>query len=290
MIRGSIVAIVSPMYSDGSLDFSSFEKLVKFHCQHETSAIVVGGSTGELATLEEQEYEELVSKSVQFAAGKIPIIAGIGANSTKKAILFSQIAKNAGAIASLSVVPYYNKPTQEGIYRHFSTIADHTDLPQILYNIPGRTVCDMSDETLLRLSKVPNIIGLKDATSDMARAFKLACNVSDDFALYSGDDDTALSFMLLGGDGVISVATNVAPKLMADMCNYALAGEVEKAKAINKRLQALYEVLSLETNPIPIKFLMHAMGLIQDGIRLPLVELSEKYRTVVRAVISGLTN
>jgi len=285
MIIGSIVAIATPMHEDGAIDYKRFKSLVEWHQREGTSAIVVAGSTGESATLEVDEHQKLFACAVEYSDGKIPVIAGIGANSTKEAIHLAQAAKDAGAVAGLSVVPYYNKPMQEGMFRHFSTVAAHCDLPQILYNIPGRTVVDMHNDTILRLAELPTIVGLKDATSNLGRAFELFSSAPADFAFYAGDDDTALAYMLTGGHGVISVTANLAPKLVQEMCTYAIAGDGVKAREIYRKLMPLTKAMSLETNPIPVKYAMQQLKLIEGGLRLPLTALNKNFRSTVDAVV-----
>jgi 4-hydroxy-tetrahydrodipicolinate synthase len=274
MLTGSIVAIVTPMHEDGSLDLDAFRALIDWHVQQKTDALVVVGTTGESATVDFDEHCLLLRVAVEHTAGRIPVIAGTGANSTSEAIELTACAKDAGAAMSLSVVPYYNKPTQEGLYRHFRTIAEAVDLPVILYNVPGRTACDMSNDTVIRLSEVPGICGIKDATGDLARATDLFARVPAGFACYTGDDATALPFLLLGGHGVISVTANVAPRAMHDLCVAALAGQLDEARRINNRLFGLHRHLFVEANPIPAKWALYRMGRIGDSIRLPLVSLS----------------
>ncbi|WP_079433049.1 4-hydroxy-tetrahydrodipicolinate synthase [Zoogloea sp. LCSB751] len=282
MITGSIVAIVTPMLEDGSLDISRFRSLIDFHVKEGTDGIVVVGTTGESPTVDVEEHCELIRVAVEHAAGRIPIIAGTGANSTREAIELSEFAREAGAIASLSVVPYYNRPTQEGLYRHFRAIAEASPLPMILYNVPGRTVADMSNDTALRLAEIPNIIGIKDATGNIDRACDLIARAPKDFALYTGDDMTALAFILLGGHGTISVTANVAPRLMHELCVAAAAGDGVRAREINAKLVGLHRHLFCEANPIPVKWAVEQMGLIDSGIRLPLTRLTEACHERVR--------
>lgn len=286
MIAGSMVALVTPMDAQGRLDWVSLGKLVDFHLENGTHAIVAVGTTGESATLSVEEHIEVIEFVVKRVAGRIPVIAGTGANSTSEAVHLTQNAKDAGADACLLVVPYYNKPTQEGLYLHFKHIAEAVDIPQILYNVPGRTSCDMQAETVIRLSTVPNIIGIKEATGDLARAKAILDGVSKDFIVMSGDDPTAVELILLGGKGNISVTANVAPREMADLCEAALEGNAEKARAINEKLMPLHKDLFCEANPIPVKYALVEMGLMQKGIRLPLTWLSEgcheKVRTALR--------
>lgn len=274
MIAGSIVAIVTPMHEDGSLDLDGLRRLVDFHVQEGTDAIVVVGTTGESPTVNVEEHCQLIRVTVEQAAGRIPVIAGTGANSTAEAVELTHYARQAGANAALSVVPYYNKPTQEGLYRHFKAIAEAVDIPVILYNVPGRTVADMANDTTLRLAEIPNIVGIKDATGNIERGTDLIVRAPEDFAIYSGDDASACALMLLGARGDISVVANVAPRLMHEMCAAALAGDLVKARALNVRLLALHRQLFCEANPIPVKWACQELGLIKSGMRLPLTPLS----------------
>ena len=285
MIKGSIVAIVSPMQEDGSLDFDAYRRLIEWHVAEGTSAIVAVGTTGESPTVDPEEHGELIRVAVEAVKGHIPVIAGTGGNSTSEAIDLTRHAKAVGATATLQVVPYYNKPTQEGLYRHFRKIAETVDLPVILYNVPGRTVADLANDTTVRLSEIPGIVGLKDATGDLARASDLLKRLPSRFAVYSGNDDTALALMLLGGHGVISVTANVAPRLMSELCKAALAGDLAKARQINNQLLPLHFKLFVEPNPIPVKWALAKMGRIHGGIRLPLVPLSESAESVVEAAL-----
>ncbi|WP_433886387.1 4-hydroxy-tetrahydrodipicolinate synthase [Pseudomonas vranovensis] len=282
MIAGSMVALVTPMDAQGRLDWDSLSKLVDFHLENGTHAIVAVGTTGESATLDVNEHIEVIKAVVKQVNGRIPVIAGTGANSTSEAVHLTRNAKEAGADACLLVVPYYNKPTQEGLYQHFKHIAEAVDIPQILYNVPGRTSCDMQAETVIRLSTVPNIIGIKEATGDLKRAKTILDGVSKDFIVLSGDDPTAVELILLGGKGNISVTANVAPREMADLCEAALAGNAEKARAINEQLMPLHKDLFIEANPIPVKWALVEMGLMHKGIRLPLTWLSESCHDTVR--------
>ena len=275
MIAGSMVALVTPMDAQGRLDWDALSKLVDFHLQEGTNAIVAVGTTGESATLDVNEHIEVIRHVVKQVAGRIAVIAGTGANSTREAIELTANAKKAGADACLLVTPYYNKPTQEGLYQHFKAIAEAVDIPQILYNVPGRTACDMLPATVVRLSTVPNIIGIKEATGDLQRAKDILAGVSEDFLVYSGDDATAVELMLLGGKGNISVTANVAPRAMSDLCAAAIAGDAVKARAIHEQLMPLNKTLFIESNPIPVKWALHEMGMMPDGIRLPLTWLSE---------------
>ncbi len=274
MIAGSMVALVTPMDAQGRLDWDSLSKLVDFHLQEGTHAIVAVGTTGESATLDYEEHIKVIEHVVKQVNGRIPVIAGTGANSTREAVELTRNAKRAGADACLLVTPYYNKPTQEGLYQHFKHVAETVDIPQILYNVPGRTACDMLADTVVRLSKVPNIIGIKEATGNLERAKDIISRVDSDFLVLSGDDPTAVELILMGGKGNISVTANVAPRAMADLCNAALNGEAELARAINDKLMPLHKNLFLEANPIPVKWALHEMGLMPEGIRLPLTWLS----------------
>ena len=281
-LQGSLVAIVTPMREDGALDFEAFRKLIDWHVREGTDGIVVVGTTGESPTVDFEEHRLVIDMAVKHAAKRIPIIAGTGANSTKEAIGLAEHAKKAGADMSLTVVPYYNKPSQEGLYRHFRAIAEAVDIPHILYNVPGRTVADMQNETVLRLAQVPNIVGIKDATANLERGADLLRRKPEHFRVYSGDDATALALMLLGGDGVISVTANVAPRLMHDMCAAALSGDTKRAREINNSLQGLHRDLFCEANPIPVKWAVRELGLIAGGIRLPLTPLAEGFHSRVR--------
>ena len=274
MIKGSIVAIVTPMQEDGSLDFPAFRALIDFHVAQGTNGIVVVGTTGESPTVSLTEHELLIHVAVEHAAGRIPIIAGTGANSTKEAVELAAFSKKAGASASLTVVPYYNKPTQDGLYLHFKTIAEAVDMPHILYNVPGRTCADMHNDTVLRLAQIPNITGIKDATGDIARGSDLLHRIPSNFAVYSGDDVSALALILLGAHGTISVTANVAPRLMHEMCLSALHGDAIKARQINSQLLGLHRHLFVEANPIPVKWALSSMGKIKNILRLPLTPLS----------------
>lgn len=287
MITGSIVAIVTPMSEDGSLDLPAFRKLIDHHVQEGTDAIVVVGTTGESPTVSMDENCELIRVAVEHVAGRIPVIAGTGANSTAEAVELTRYARKAGADAVLSVVPYYNRPTQEGIYRHFRTIAEAVDVPVILYNVPGRTVADMSNDTALRLAEIPNIVGIKDATGNIDRATDLIARAPKDFALYSGDDMTCMLTILLGFHGTISVTANVAPRLMHEMCVAAAAGDIAAARERHFRLQALHRDLFCEANPIPVKWAVAQLGLAPGAIRLPLTPLSEVHHERVRAALSA---
>ncbi len=285
MFQGSMVALVTPMQQDGSIDTDALQRLVEFHIENGTDAIVVVGTTGESATLDFDEHCQVIRQVVEMVAGRVPVIAGTGANSTTEAIQLTQCAKEGGADACLLVTPYYNKPTQEGLYLHHKAVAEAVDIPQILYNVPGRTACDMQPETIARLAKVANIVGVKEATGDLKRVTRIQELCGKDFELYSGDDATAMEFMLMGGHGVISVTANVAPKDMHEMCMAALAGDRDKASAINNRLMALHNDLFVEANPIPVKWALYEMGMIPAGIRLPLTFLSQGCHAKVRAAL-----
>ncbi len=285
ILSGSLVAIVTPMHEDGSLDLDAFRKLIDWHIEEGTQGIVVVGTTGESPTVTFDEHHLLIRTAVEHAKRRVPIIAGTGANSTREAIELAVYAKEVKADMSLSVVPYYNKPTQEGLYRHFRAIAEAVDIPQILYNVPGRTVADLQNETVLRLAQVPHIVGLKDATAGLERGSDLLRQLPPDFAVYSGDDATGLALMLLGGRGVISVTANIAPRLMQDMCAAALQPDPARARHANNRLLGLHRALFVEANPIPVKWAACQMGLIKAGIRLPLTPLSDVHHERVRAAM-----
>jgi 4-hydroxy-tetrahydrodipicolinate synthase len=285
MITGSLVAIVTPMRADGELDLAAFRKLIDWHVAEGSDGLAVLGTTGESPTVDVDEHKDLIRLAVQHSKGRIPIIAGTGGNSTAEAIELAEAAKKAGATASLSVVPYYNKPTQEGMYLHFRKIAETVDLPMILYNVPVRTVADMQNDTVLRLAQVPGIIGIKDATASIERGTDLMRRAPRNFAVYSGEDVTALALILLGGHGVISVTANVAPKLMHQMCAAALVGDVKKARELNQMLLPLHQRLFVESNPIPVKWALAEMGMIENGLRLPLSPLSEKFHQAVREAL-----
>ena len=285
MITGSLVALVKPMDEEGRLDLPRFRSLIDFHLKEGTDGLVIVGTTGESPTVSVDEHCELIRIAVEHSAGRIPVIAGTGANSTAEAIELARYAKSVGAVAGLSVVPYYNKPTQEGMYRHFKAIAEAVDLPVILYNVPGRTVADISNDTVLRLAQVPGIIGIKDATGNIERITDLAMRAPADFALYSGDDMSAMAFLLLGGHGVISVTANVAPRLMHELCVASCEGRVARANEINRQLFLLNRDLFCEANPIPVKWAVAQMKLIGEGIRLPLTPLSENFHERVRKAL-----
>ena len=283
MLTGSIVALVTPMDQTGEIDFLALKELVEFHIKSNTTAIVAVGTTGESATFSVDDHVKVVERTIAYAAGRIEVIAGNGANSTSEAIALSKLFTNSGIVAGLNVTPYYNKPTQEGLYQHFKAIAESCELPQILYNVPGRTAVDMLPETVARLANIPNIIGIKEATGDLERLAELKSLVPADFSLLSGDDETGCDFILQGGHGVISVTTNVAPVEMAKMCAHAINGEVDQAKAINKQLLPVHTTLFVESNPIPVKWACAELGLIPSSdLRLPLTTLSAQYHDVVR--------
>ncbi|RCU50338.1 4-hydroxy-tetrahydrodipicolinate synthase [Corallincola holothuriorum] len=286
MFAGSIVALVTPMDAEGAIDYVALEKLVEFHVESGTNGIVAMGTTGESATLGFEEHLQVVRKIVEFAAGRIPVIAGTGANATAEAIYLTSQLEDSGIAGCLSVTPYYNKPTQEGLYLHFKAIAESTKLPQLLYNVPGRTAVDLLPETVARLSKIDNIVGIKEATGDLDRFKQIKSLVDDDFLLLSGDDATGREFLLLGGDGVISVTNNVAPKAMATMCQHARAGEAAKAAVLDEPLSLLHDKLFIEANPIPVKWALSRIGLIPNAfLRLPLTVLSEQAQPEVEKAL-----
>ena len=285
MLTGSIVAIVTPMDAQGALDFPRLKGLVDWHAAEGTSGIVIVGTTGESPTVDVEEHVELIAKTVEYAKGRVKVIGGTGGNSTKEAIALTKAAKDAGADYTLSVVPYYNKPTQEGLYRHYSAIAESSDIPMILYNVPSRTVADLQNDTVLRLAQIPNIVGIKESTSNIERVTDLMMRMPRDFHVFSGNDDAALAYILLGAHGVISVTANVAPRAMADMCRAALAGDRAKAIEINNRLLGLHRHLFLEANPIPVKWALHKMGRIGEGIRLPLTPFASQYQDTLAAAL-----
>ena len=291
MFQGSMVALITPMAGDGSVDYAAMKKLIDFHIEQGSDAIVSVGTTGESATLDEQEHCEVIARSVDYVAGRVPLIAGTGANSTSEAVALTRCAKQAGADACLLVTPYYNKPTQEGLYLHFKAVAEAVDIPQILYNVPGRTACDMLPETVARLADVPNIVGIKDATGDISRLRRLKELLPADFKLYSGDDATGCEFLLQGGHGVISVTANVAPRLMSEMVSLALTGERDAAMELDSRLSGLHTALFVESSPIPVKWAVNRMGLSGKGIRLPLTWLSQDAEAEVAAAMqqAGIT-
>lgn len=285
MITGSLVALITPMSEDGAVDTNKLDDLIEFHINKGTHGIVAVGTTGESSTLTTEEHANVIRQVVETVNGRVPVIAGTGGNATHEAIHLTRTAKEAGADACLLVTPYYNKPTQEGLFLHFKTIADAVDIPQILYNVPGRTVCDMLNETVVRLSAIKNIVGVKDATGNLERGEALIKALPEDFAVYSGDDPTAVELMLLGGKGNISVTANVAPKAVAQAAESALLGNAEEARAIDQTVIPLHKNLFLESNPIPVKWACSQLGLCKEGIRLPLTPLSGKYHAAVRQAI-----
>ena len=285
MLQGSLVAIVTPMHEDGGLDIPALRTLIDFHIKEGTDGLVVVGTTGESPTVDIEEHCLLIKTAVDHVAGRIPVIAGTGANSTREAIELTRHAKNLGADACLLVAPYYNKPTQEGLFQHYRAIAEAVDIPQILYNVPGRTACDISNEVAIRLAAIPNIVGIKDATGSIERGTDLILRVPEGFAVYSGDDATGMALMLLGAQGVISVTANVAPRLMHEMYVAATAGNAEQACKINAQLFALHQKLFVEANPIPVKWVLNRMGLIGPGLRLPLVALSTQHHETLHSAM-----
>lgn len=281
MLYGSIVAIVTPMFEDGRIDYESFYGLIDWHVESGTQGLVVVGTTGESPTVSISEHAELIEMAVKHASGRIPIIAGTGANSTNEAIDLSRHAQKVGADMSLSVVPYYNKPSQEGLYSHFKAIAEAVDMPHILYNVPSRTIADLNNDTVYRLAEIENIVGIKDATADMSRGFDLIHKTPADFVVYSGDDSSFLALMMLGSQGVISVTANVAPKYNQDICDAVKNGNYKKAIEINQKMSLLNNNLFVEANPIPVKWALCKMGKIKEGIRLPLTNLNESFHSIV---------
>ncbi|MDY6891794.1 MAG: 4-hydroxy-tetrahydrodipicolinate synthase [Pseudomonadota bacterium] len=282
MIRGSIVALVTPMTANGDIDWPALERIVDFHLSKGTDAIAAVGTTGESPTVDYDEHLDVIRAVIDRVRGRIPVIAGTGANCTREAVELTERAARAGADACLLVTPYYNKPTQEGLYQHFKTIAEAVDIPQILYNVPGRTACDLLPDTVLRLSQIDNIVGIKEATGDLERARELIRQVPVDFAVYSGDDATAIELILLGGHGNVSVTANVAPAEMVQLCHFGLSGDAEAARELQAKLMPLHKNLFVEANPIPVKWALAEMGLIDSGIRLPLTPLSGQYHELVR--------
>ena len=291
VFRGSMVALVTPMLEDESVDFDALEKLVEFHIASETDAIVAMGTTGESATLDFDEHCSVVRFVVEKVNGRIPVIAGTGANSTSEAIALTECAKKAGADACLLVTPYYNKPTQEGLYLHYKKIAETVDIPQILYNVPGRTAVDLLPETVIRLASIKNIVGIKEATGDISRVSQIQSGVSADFDLYTGDDESAVDFILAGGHGGISVTANVVPKQLHDVYAAALAGDEAKARELDAPLKSIHRDIFVESNPIPVKWAVAQMGLMGETLRLPLTPLSESCQPVVRKALleAGVT-
>jgi len=285
MFTGSMVAIATPMQEDGSVDYDSLDKLVDFHLENNTDVIIPAGTTGESATLNHEEHCEVIRRVVERVDKRVPVIGGTGANSTWEAISLTKCAAEAGVDACLLVTPYYNKPTQEGLYQHYKMVAEEVDIPQILYNVPGRTACDMLPETVGRLSRVKNIIGIKEASGDMTRISSIRQLAGPEFMIVSGEDPQAMESILAGGQGVISVTANVAPAIMHEMCQAALAGDREKAAELNAKIEDLHRVLFIESNPIPTKWSLHEMGLIPAGIRLPLTPLDPQFHGEVRAAL-----
>ena len=290
MISGSLVALVTPMDARGNLDWQALDRLIDFHLAEGTDGIVAVGTSGESATLDMDEHKEVIRRVVDKVAGRIPVIAGTGANSTREAVELTQSARSVGADACLLVTPYYNKPTQEGLYQHYKFIAESVDIPQILYNVPGRTACDMLPATVARLADIDNIVGIKEATGDLQRARELIALVGERMAVYSGDDPTAAELILLGGKGNISVTANVAPKAMHELCAAALRGDADTARQLNDKLMLLHKRLFIESNPIPVKWALYEMGMISDGLRLPLTGLNAECQPLVREALvqSGL--
>lgn len=286
MLQGSMVALVTPMTADNEIDWSALDALVEWHIEQGTDAIVAVGTSGESATLSFDEHPKVIKAVVDKVKRRIPVIAGTGANSTAEAVELTQNAKDAGADACLLVTPYYNKPSQEGLFQHHEHIAKAVDIPQLLYNVPGRTAVDMLPETVLRLAAVKNIVGVKEATGDLTRAKQLIEKAPEGFLIISGDDETALELILLGGKGNISVTANVAPKKVAEICRLGLAGDVESARALNQTLTSLNKALFLESNPIPVKYALNVMGKIGTGIRLPLTPLAETYQATLRSAMT----
>ena len=287
MITGSIVALATPMHDNGDIDWENLDRLVEFHIKEGTDSIVAVGTTGESATLNTKEHCAVMDRVIKTVAGRVPVIAGTGANSTSEAIELTQEAKNLGADACLLVTPYYNKPTQEGLFRHHEAIAKAVDLGQVLYNVPGRTAVDMLPETIARIAEIDQVIGVKEATGDLVRAKQVIDLVGNKIAVYSGDDETAYKMMLMGGHGNISVTANVLPKKMAELCRLALAGKAEEAEALNNELMAMHNVMFSESNPIPVKWALHQMGRMTAGIRLPLTPLAEQYRNNLQEVLTS---
>ena len=291
-LKGSITALVTPMESDGEINWEGLKDLIEWHISSNTSGLVVVGTTGESATLDVSEHVQLIERAVDISNGRIKVIAGTGANSTKEAIYLTSSAKSAGADAALLVTPYYNKPTQEGLYQHYQLIADEVDFPQILYNVPSRTGCDLLNDTVMRLVDHQNIVGLKDATGDLGRLEDFVTNLDseqkDNFALYSGDDPTATEFMINGGTGTISVTSNIVPKTISNICDYALSGEAKAARDLDTTLVRLNQILFIESNPIPVKWMLNRIGRITDGIRLPLSPLDTKFHDKAEEVLAEL--
>jgi 4-hydroxy-tetrahydrodipicolinate synthase len=287
MFTGSMVAMVTPMHDDGGVDWTALERLVEHHISEGTDAIVSVGTTGESATLDHDEHGEVIARTVKAVAGRIPVIGGTGANSTSEAISLTRSAADAGVDACLLVVPYYNKPPQEGLYQHFKAIAEAVTVPQILYNVPGRTAADMHNDVTLRLAEIENIVAIKDATNDLDRGRDLIDRAPEDFLIYSGEDGTACELMLLGGKGTISVTANAAPNLMHRMCKAAISGDADTARTLNGQLAELHKAMFVESNPIPAKWAVAQQGFIGGGIRLPLMPLSTQHHDQVREALSN---
>ena len=285
MLSGSLVAIVTPMSADGAIDYPRLKGLVDWHVAEGTDGIVIVGTTGESPTVDVSEHVELIARTVEYSAGRVPVIAGTGGNSTQEAIHLTKSARKAGAKYALSVVPYYNKPTQEGLYRHYKAIAESEDLPMLLYNVPSRTVADLSNETILRLAEVKGIVGIKDATSNIERCTDLLMRRPKGFLVFSGNDDAALAYIQLGAEGVVSVTANVAPRLMHELCVAARSGDTARAIQINNKLLPLHKNLFVESNPIPVKWALHRMGRIAEGIRLPLTPLAAQHHETVAGAL-----
>ena len=291
-LKGSIAALVTPMNSEGEINWECLEELIEWHIASDTSGLVIVGTTGESATLDVAEHVKIIDRSVQISDSRIKIIAGTGANSTKEAIYLTNSAKSAGVDATLLVTPYYNKPTQEGLYRHFMAIAEEVDIPQILYNVPSRTACDLLNETALRLAKHQNIVGLKDATGNLSRLESLIENLGEDlkdqFLLYSGDDPTSTQFMLRGGAGTISVTANIVPQTISNICSLVREGRKNEALNLDQTLSDLNEILFVESNPIPVKWMLHRIGRITDGIRLPLSSFNVEFHDRAETILKNL--
>lgn len=287
MLQGSLVAIVTPMFEDGALDIPTLRRLLDYHVEQGSDGIVIVGTTGESPTVSVEEHCLLIKTTVEHIAGRVPVVAGTGANSTAEAIQLTQHAKELGADACLLVAPYYNKPTQEGLYQHFKAIAEAVTIPQILYNVPGRTGCDLTNDTVLRLASIPNIVGIKDATGNIERGTDLIHRAPSDFKIFSGDDASSLALLMLGGHGVISVTANVAPKLMHEMCAAARNQDFDYARQINRKLFGLHQKLFVEANPIPVKWVLNQMQLIGSGIRLPLVPLSNQFHAQLKDAMNA---
>ena len=288
IFQGSMVALITPMFPDGSLDFDAYKKLIDWHISEGTDALVVVGTTGESPTVDMDDHADLIQVAVEHANGRIPVVAGVGGNSTAEAIQLAEHAREVGAQAGLSVTPYYNKPTQEGLYQHFKKIVETVDLPTLLYNVPGRTVADMDNSTILRLAQVPGIIGVKDATGDIARLGQLFRDKPEDFIVLSGDDPTAAALILMGGKGNISVTANVAPRMMKQLCQAALDGDIATVRQVNAQLVEINRMLFVEANPIPVKWAVAEMGLTQLGYRLPMTPLSSEHHAELRQTLQSL--